>query len=231
MAHLAHYRQAHPLPFVITHWINLICILVLIFTGFYIHFPYFSGFMGVARGLHLGLGYLLVINCAVRIILSLFIKSAPTAGSREVDRDIKSFLPQKDNRHQFGAWIKYYLFIKKEHPLGAKYGVPQKLAYAAIPFLILLVAFTGLCLYAPTSVVGPFAAFNGLVGGVMVTRIIHYCIMWVFIIFIALHAYLATIEGLAPAKMMFGWKEHGGLVYSPETHTIIGEDDLDGKDH
>jgi Ni/Fe-hydrogenase 1 B-type cytochrome subunit len=55
--------------------------------------------------------------------------------------------------------------------------------------------------------------------------------MWVFIIFTALHAYLANIEGFAPTKMMFGWKEHGGLVYSPETHTIIGEDDLDGEDH
>ena len=52
MAHLAHYREAHPLPFVITHWINLICMFILIFTGFYIHFPFFPLFMSVARGLH-----------------------------------------------------------------------------------------------------------------------------------------------------------------------------------
>jgi Ni/Fe-hydrogenase 1 B-type cytochrome subunit len=227
MAHLAHYRQAHPFPFVITHWINLVSMFVLIFTGFYIHFPFFAGFMGIARGAHLLFAYIIVINCLVRVILSLFLKSAPAGGTRELDLDIKSFLPQKDNRHQLGAWIKYYLFFKKDHPLGGKYGVPQKICYVAIPFLILAIAFTGFCLWAPTSVVGPFAAFNSLVGGVMTIRIIHYFFMWVFILFTMIHVYLANVEGLAPTKMMFGWKEHGGLVYSPESHTIVGEDDLD----
>ena len=42
MAHLAHYREAHPLVFVITHWINLIAMIVLIVTGFCIHFPFLS---------------------------------------------------------------------------------------------------------------------------------------------------------------------------------------------
>jgi Ni/Fe-hydrogenase 1 B-type cytochrome subunit len=227
MAHLAHYRQAHPLPFIITHWINLISMVVLIFTGFYIHFPFFAGFMGIARGAHLFFGYLIFANCLLRIILSFFIKSAPAGGTRQVDYDIKSFMPQKDNRHQLGAWIKYYLFFKKDHPLGGKYGVPQKLTYVAIPLLICFTFFTGLCLWAPTSLVGPFAAFNGLVGGVVVTRIVHNFCMWAFIIFTMIHAYLANIEGLAPSKMMFGWKEHGGLVYDPQLHNIVGEDDLD----
>jgi Ni/Fe-hydrogenase 1 B-type cytochrome subunit len=229
MAHLAHYRQAHPLPFVITHWINIVSMLVLIFTGFYIHFPFFAGFMGIARGAHLFFAFILVLNCLYRVVAAFFIKSSPAGGTREVDYDWKSFLPQKDNRHQLGAWIKYYLFMKKDHPLGGKYGVPQKICYIAIPVLILLIAFTGLCLWAPTSVTGPFAAFNALVGGVVVIRIIHFFFMFVFIIFMFIHVYLANIEGIAPTKMMFGWKEHGGLVYSPEVHNIVGEDDLDGK--
>ena len=41
-----------------------------------------------------------------------------------------------------------------------------------------------------------------------------------------IHVYLANIEGIAPTKLMFFWKEHGGLVYDPDTHTIVGEDDL-----
>ena len=82
MAHLAHYREAHPLPFVITHWINLVSMIVLIFTGFYIHFPFFAGFMGIARGAHIFFGIVLFINCLVRVILAFFVKSAPTAGTR-----------------------------------------------------------------------------------------------------------------------------------------------------
>ncbi|MDR1013422.1 MAG: cytochrome b/b6 domain-containing protein [Coriobacteriales bacterium] len=230
MAHLAHYRQAHPLVYVLTHWINLVSMLVLIFTGFYIHFPFFAGFMGIARGAHLFFAFILVANMLFRVVSAFFVKSAPTGGTRKTDYDWKGFLPQKDNRHQLGAWIKYYLFFKKEHPLGAKYGVPQKIVYVLVPVLILLIAFTGLCLWAPTSVVGPFAAVNALVGGVVVMRIVHFFFMFVFIIFMLLHAYLANVEGIAPTKMMFGWKEHGGLVYDPDLHNIVGEDDL-GEEH
>jgi Ni/Fe-hydrogenase 1 B-type cytochrome subunit len=174
---------------------------------------------------------LFVANCLVRVVLAFFIKSAPTGGTRKLEKDYKGFLPQKDNRHQLGAWIKYYLFLKKEHPLGGKYGVPQKVTYVLIPVLILLMAFTGLCLWAPTSGVGPFALFNEFVGSIMITRIIHFFFMFVFILFMLLHAYLANIEGLSSSKMMFAWKEHGGLVYDPELHNIVGEDDLGEEGH
>ena len=48
----------------------------------------------------------------------------------------------------------------------------------------------------------------------------------VFIAFTLLHAYLANIEGIAPTLLMFFHKEHGGLVYDPDIHNIIGEDDM-----
>ena len=230
MAHLAHYKEAHPAPFVVTHWVNLIAMLVLILTGFYIHFPFVAGFMGVARGAHMLCAFVIIINMIIRVVLAFIVKSAPTGGTRDVVPDYKTFLPQKDNRHQLGAWIKYYLFLKKDHPLSAKLGVPQKLSYLAVPLLLLIIAFTGLCLWAPTMDSGPFAAFTGLVGGLMVVRIIHYFLMWVFILFIFIHVYLANIEGLAPTKLMFLRKEHGGLVYDPEVHNIIGEDDLDSSE-
>ena len=38
------------MPFVITHWINLVAMILLIITGFSIHFPFWGGFMGIARG-------------------------------------------------------------------------------------------------------------------------------------------------------------------------------------
>ena len=44
--------------------------------------------------------------------------AAPAPGTRELVMDYKTWLPQADNRHQLGAWIRYYLFFKKDHPLG-----------------------------------------------------------------------------------------------------------------
>ncbi len=225
MAHLAHYREAHPLPFVVSHWINLISMISLIITGFYIHYPFIPGWMGVARGVHIFCGVVLLLNMIVRVILSFIVKDAQRGGTREgLDLDYKNFFPSKANRHQFFSWIKYYLFIKKEHPKGSKYGSLQKLCYFLIPFLILASAYSGFALWETTSSWALFAWGTNLVGGVMNMRIIHYFLMWVFIIFMIIHIYLANIEGTAATKLMFLRKEHGGLVVDPETGDIIGED-------
>lgn len=224
MAHLAHYKEAHPLPFVVTHWINLVCMFALIITGFCIHFPFWPFFMGIARSVHIFCGFVLFINCVVRVILAFFLKASPYGGSRQMMKDYKMWLPQKDNRHQALAWITYYLFLKKDHPLGGKLGVPQKISYLCVPILIIIMFYTGLCLWGPTMNIGICAAGVNLVGGAMSMRIIHYFLMYVFICFTALHVYLANVEGVAPTMLMLFRKEHGGLTYDGETHNISGED-------
>ena len=227
MAHLAHYKEAHPLPFVVTHWINLVSMIFLIISGILIHFPLIPGSMGVVRGLHIFFGIVIFINCIVRIVLAFFVESAPTGGTRKTVKDYKTWLPQKDNRHQAGAWVKYYLFMKKDHPLGAKLGVPPKLSYLLIPILIIIMFITGMCLWSTTAEIPFFAAITDFFGGPMSIRIIHYFGMYVFIIFIFIHVYLANVEGTEPSKLMFFHKEHGGLVYDPDKHVIVGEDTLE----
>ena len=213
------YREAHPLVFVITHWINLLAMCFLTLSGFYIHYPIFGGFMGLARGTHFFWMFVLLINLVVRIVLAFFVKSAVMPDTREVDTDIKNWLPQAANRHQLIPWVKYYLFLKKDHPISGKYGVLQKIAYIATPFLILAAAYTGFCLWIPTStwpifhagtvwVASLFHAGGG--GGPMPIRVLHFFIMWVILIFTAAHAYLANIYNFAPSAMIFKWKESTG---------------------
>ena len=108
--------------------------------------------------------------------------------------------------------------------MGAKLGVPQKISYLLIPVLIVLMFITGLCLWAPVMNWAPLAALTNLVGGAMSMRIIHYFGMYVFIIFMFIHVYLANVEGFAPTALMFIHKEHGGLIYDPTVHDIVGED-------
>lgn len=215
------------MPFVITHWINLVAMVLLIFTGFYIHYPFFWGFESMARGLHVFFGFVLFINCICRLIMAFIVKSSPTGGTRKQVTDYKTWLPQKDNRHQGGAWIKYYLFLKKDHPLAAKLGVPQKISYLMIPILIVLMFYTGLCLWGTTMEWPICQAGIAALGGTMSVRIIHYFGMFVFICFMFIHIYLANVEGLAPTFLMFFHKEHGGLVYDPDKHVIVGEDKME----
>ena len=66
-----------------------------------------------------------------------------------VDTDIKNWLPQEENQHQFFETIKYYLFLRKEGVISGKYGALQKIAYLATIPLTFVMAYTGFALYAP----------------------------------------------------------------------------------
>ena len=224
MAGYAHYRQAHPLVFVITHWINLVCMAMLVVSGMYIHYPFVDGFMGVVRGMHFVAMFTIIVNLLFRIVAAFFVKTATQLGSREVETDIKNWLPQRENRHQFFETLKYYLFLRKEGVISAKYGSLQKIAYLATIPLTLAAAYTGFAIYGPTTGWGFLQAGTHAVGGAMNMRLVHYFIMWAFIVFTAIHAYLANVYSFAPSRIIFAWKEspgHEHHAYDPDA--IIAE--------
>jgi Ni/Fe-hydrogenase 1 B-type cytochrome subunit len=209
-------REGHPMAFVLYHWINLLAMFFLTLSGFYIHFPFVAGLMGLARGTHFFWMFVILINLFVRIALAFFVKSTNMPCSREQDLDIKNWLPQEANKHQMWPTIKYYLFMKKDYPITAKYASLQKIAYIATIPLTLAAAYTGFCLWGPTSQWAIFRAgtdaWAGLFGfggggALMPIRILHYWIMWAILLFTAVHAYLANIYNFAPSKMIFAWIE------------------------
>lgn len=214
MSHEGHYREAHPLIFVFTHWINLLCMIGLAFTGFYIHYPFFAGFMFFARSIHFFLMFVLVINLTSRIILAFWVKDANQLGSRKVDVDIKNWLPQEENKHQFMETVKYYTFFRNTRVISAKYGALQKISYLATVLITLFMAWTGFALFTPahTWAIWPFfASAMSLFGGEIGVRIAHYFGMWVVILFVMVHAYLAAIDGFKPLwGLIFLWRETPG---------------------
>ena len=210
---------------VIWHWTNLVSMFTLILTGFYIHYPFFPGAMGICRGLHIFCGIVLVVAIIARIVMAFTVKSAPTGGTRDLVRDWKTYAPQQNSKHGFIECVKYYLFLKKEHPLQSKLGPLQKLSYLCFIPLYFIMAWTGFALWIPTSELAPCAWLVNWMG-VMNVRLVHWFVMFVIIIILCIHIYLATIEGLAAAKLIMFRQEHGGLVYDPVTRDIVGYDGL-----
>jgi Ni/Fe-hydrogenase 1 B-type cytochrome subunit len=209
-------KEQHPIPFVLWHWFNLVSMVFLILSGLYIHFPPFGGFMSIARGVHLCAGFIFFIALIIRLVLMFVVEDSITMGSRETKKDIYNWLPQPENRHQFFPMLRYYLFMKKDYPISAKYATMQKISYMFVAVLILIMSYTGFCLWEVTAHWAIFAAGNNLIsslfdaggaGGVMSMRILHWCIMWVFIAFTGIHAYIASMHGLAAWRMIFLHKE------------------------
>ena len=214
-------RQQHPLVFVITHWLNLLAMLFLTLSGFYIHYPIFPGGMGVARGTHFFWMFVLCINLIVRIILAFVVKTSANADGTNVGMDVRNFVPQAENRGTFFATIAYYLFIRKTPAAKGKYNPLQKLAYILTIPLTLLAAYTGFALWGPTSDWAFFQAgteffaslplFNASSGGDPIAiRIVHFWTMWAILIFTFIHVYLANLYGFAADRVMFAWQETTG---------------------
>lgn len=207
MSHGA-YRESHPLPAVLMHWTHLLSMIALAFTGFFIHYPFFNGAMATIRYVHFIAMYIVLINLVARVYWAFFgAGSSPDKGTRTTVRDYKNFGMQAQNKGQAVETVKYYLFLRKTHPRTAKFNTLQKGTYDFWALLLLLQGYTGFAIYGVTYD-WPFFAFGTqLVGGLMTMRMIHYFIMWVFIVTTMIHVYLSAAEDIEAVPLMFFFKE------------------------
>jgi Ni/Fe-hydrogenase 1 B-type cytochrome subunit len=211
MSHGA-YRESHPWPYVLSHWAHLISMVVLAFTGFYIHYPFYPASMALMRQLHFIFMYVVLIALVWRVWYAFTGKTAIVKGTRETVRDYHNFVPQEENRHQLIETVKYYLFLRKTHPISGKYNPLQKLAYVAMAGLLIVQAYTGFALYGPvqnsTMLNGLFLwSVNSGMISLMIMRMIHFFVMWVFILITLIHVYLSVAEDVAAVPLMFAYKE------------------------
>jgi Ni/Fe-hydrogenase 1 B-type cytochrome subunit len=179
----------------IVHWVIALAVAVLTLTGFYIHWPFIEGgapggvdVMAWMRFSHFVAAYALILGLIVRVYLafaSLF------------DADWRDFGLWRNLRN-IPDIVGYYMFLKPSHKEYRRYNPLQALTYFFWLFLILFLTLTGFALYRGR-IFGVFSAtesfgwVNTLLGGESYTRIWHYLAMWVFLITVAVHVYMAAM--------------------------------------
>ena len=178
------------LGYIIDHWIRVIAIAVLIFTGLYIHWPFIAGgpesfIMAWMRFFHFVAAYALILGLVVRVYMAF---------RSTFDADWKDF-SITENLKNIPDILGYYLFIKGSHKDYRRYNPLQALAY--------LFTARGDHLYRPdrrgalprqscsdsSRAPDSFRWVNSLLGGESYTRIWHILSMWFFIIFVLIHVY------------------------------------------
>lgn len=178
----------HPLPTILYHWVNLIAMVILVVTGFYINKPFFEGWMAEARYLHFVAMFAIIANMVLRIYYAFFGKEA----------DAKKFKLGLKDWQPFVSTLKYYMHLSDTKEGVKGYNPLQRISYLSVPVLIILQAVTGFALYYPE-------ALSGLVnflGGLHLVRIQHYILMWVFIAFTIFHVYMVLAEAPEEAGVM-----------------------------
>ncbi|MBE0477360.1 MAG: cytochrome b/b6 domain-containing protein [Coriobacteriia bacterium] len=207
MAHPLATREEHPAPARWMHFVHLLSIFVLAFTGFYIARPFFPGGMGAMRMTHFIFMFVLIVTAVVRVWWAFVGPGSAPLGRREKVRDYRHFGYQRENRGTFWGTVKYYLFLQPTAPQVYKYNSLQKGTYVFWLLLIAAQAVTGFAIWSPTQ--EWFLPLTYALGGSMYVRTWHYLIMWLFLITTAIHIYLSALH-LDELKMMFTGREMRG---------------------
>lgn len=188
----------------VTHWVRAIAIIVLTASGFYIAYPFIApahnggepvNFLNALfRSWHIIFGFLLISVTLGKFYLFFFDKQS------KVERaSFKDFINPKVWINQ----IKYYLLIGK-HPHGkGVYNPLQFMAYVGVYGAIILISLTGLILYIHVYHQGMggmlydiLRPVEAMFGGLAWVRQLHHIAMWIFIIFLPIHIYLAVFNSV-----------------------------------
>lgn len=191
------------------HWLNVVAIVLLTMTGFYIADPFFrpgpgtfgaESFMGYVRLVHFAVAWGWVTLGAVRLYL-LF-----SSRDRFVRWPALWPLKSAEDARNLGRILSGYLFIRHEAPLYVAHNPLQQLAYTGVYIMAVLQGVTGFALYGLYNVHSGFwALFQAPVDwwGAPTVRLIHYLIMLLFWAFLMLHVYLVLRADII--------ERHGGL--------------------
>ncbi len=187
----------------LTHWLRAISIVVLVGTGFYLSYVFQSpistgepvNFMQAKyRFVHEVAGFLL-IACVIFKTYLFF-----------TDKVSKKELASFENLLNLKMWIeqiKFYLFLGKHPKIKGVYNPLQFASYILFYLVIAGIILTGLTLYVHVyhdglggmlySILRPIEA---MLGGLAEVRTWHRILMWVIIVFVVVHIYMAVFNAV-----------------------------------
>ena len=200
------------------HWVNAAAILVLAVSGYFIASPPFAGtgeasdhyLMGTIRFTHFAAGYVLAVGFLGRLYWAL-------VGNHHARQLFH--LPIRDHqwRQDFRHELRWYAFLEDQ---PRKFEGHNPLAQTAMLVMFVLgtvfMILTGFALYSEGTGKGSWqdALFGWvipLLGGSQPTHTFHHLGMWVLIVFVIAHIYVAIREELMSSQsmvstMISGWR-------------------------
>lgn len=200
------------LPVRLTHWLNVLCIVVLSLTGYYISNPIIATqgpasdhfLMGVIRFTHYVVAFVFTASVLFRIYWA-FASSDKYARWRQ-------FLPvNRGRRRSLRRMLGYYTFFKPSPPAEVGHNPLAGFTYTGLYVLFLLQIATGFALWSQPFHGGYWVTTFGwmiTLLGAPVVRLVHDIILWLILAFTIHHVYSAVLIDI---------EERSGLVSSMVT--------------
>jgi Ni/Fe-hydrogenase 1 B-type cytochrome subunit len=190
-------------PIRLTHWVNVLAILVLSATGFYIGNPVLGGsvsLMAWVRGVHRIAAYVLIASLALRTYWAF-------AGNEWASwRELFPYLWRQGRRGLARTFL-YYTFLRREPPRMVGHNPLAGLAYSAVVSLMFVEILTGFALQSLGGAGWRTVAFGWVLSllGAQSVRLVHHMIMWMLLGFMVHHVY---------SSLLMDAEEKNGLMTS-----------------
>ena len=182
-------------PVRICHWINVLSMIMLSITGFYIGSPFMTApdssmyIMGWMRFLHFAFAYLFTVSVVARIIW-MFIGNHHASW--------RAFFPwlTRAGRTAFVKMFRYYTFTGKQISYEVGHNPVAATAYLGIFVLFLFQIISGFAMYGQFA---PGGFWHGILGRLNLLvgnewlSLLHHGVMWLLIGFIINHIYSAWL--------------------------------------
>lgn len=180
------------------HWIRAFSIFFLIFSGFYLAYPFLTPEVSATpinflyasfRSFHIMVGFLLICVSFFRLYL-FFVSNNKNERISAADLfNVKIWIGQ----------IKNYLFLDKHPHIKGVYNPIQFFAYFTLAILVLIISLTGVILYYNVYHDGlgsilsvMFKWLEVALGGLANVRVIHHITTWAIVLFIPVHIYMVV---------------------------------------
>jgi len=228
------------LPVRICHWVIVVGIVVLSFTGYYLHHPFLSG-SGLSghpgftyaemRFIHESTGFVFIAAVLFRIYWSF-------VGNRYVHW--RALLPiTRAQRRDLRETARFYFFFQRRPPSINGHNPLAGLAYIVLYLGFIVTILTGLGLFAWVIRTPPWTTLFGWTWSVMsvpALRLLHFLLLFWYIAFAIHHVYSAVLFDLEErngelSSMITGYKvdiEHDTVDEAPGRAAGSADEIADG---
>lgn len=180
----------------VTHWVNVVALGLMIATGLRIFNAYpafarrgetfccypfagkpipdwltFGGWLAGARNWHFAAMWLLFANGVVYVAFIY------------LHGEWRDLAPRRGDLRDMWEMVKFYVFVRPDHPRQGKHNALQRSAYFAMPILGALAILTGLAIWKPIQL----APLTAVFGGYVWARYWHFLVMVALVVLSVVH--------------------------------------------
>ena len=182
-----------------THWVNVVAFIIMVGSGLRIFNAYpafarkgesfccypfehkpipawltFGGWLGGARNWHFAMMWVLVVNGLLYL------------GFVYLHGEWRDLVPRHGDLRDSWQMVKFYLFIRKQHPHQGKHNALQKATYFSLPLLGILAVLSGLAIWKPVTL----GVITALFGGYVFARYVHFMTMVGLVLLSVIHVFM-----------------------------------------